>query len=224
MLKSTARPCAAWLLLTAAVALSGCKGQREAGEPRPGPARASGRASSAAAPGKIAFKDGAGALLCKLEPRGADYKLRDGAGNALGKVKVKAGAEANKVTLKGPDGETLLKIKQKAGHVSVKDGQGAKLYKIKLDGGKWKLKRADGQTLYKIKPRDYGFKVRDAAGATVAKVKRKGGRLVFKSESGEALFRLEGISDPRAGVWFAADKLGLAERAALSVFFLRIYR
>lgn len=174
--------------------------------------------------GKISFKsvkDDPGELLCKLKPKGDDYKVYDGQDTVLGKVKIRA----DRVTLKGPEGGEKWKVKHKQYGAEVEDGAGNRLYRIKAvqDGG-WKLKDKDDNTLFKLKKKDDGFEVRRADGATVAKVKERKGKLVFRTEAGQDLFELKGMTGAAAGIWWALDSFSCAERAALSLFFLEVYR
>ncbi len=184
--------------------------------PEPAPAQSAGTESV-----KIRWKDAAGKVILKLEPRDGDYKLADGADQPLGKVRVKA---TDRVTLKDADGQELWRVKLKDYGAEVEDPTGERLYKLKLeDDGVWKLRGPDDETLFKLKPRDYGYKVADAGGTTLTKVKRRDDKLVFEDEAGERLHELKGLTDTRAGMWLAIEELTLPQRAALCVFFLAIY-
>jgi hypothetical protein len=174
--------------------------------------------------GKISFKsvkDDRVELLCKLKPKGDDYKVYDGQDAVLGKVKI----TSDRVKLKGPEGAEQWKVKRKQDGAEVEDGAGKRLYRVKAsEAGGWKLEDGDGNKLFKFKKKDDGFEVRRADGTTVAKVKERTGKLVFRTEDGQDLFELKGMTRAEAGMWWALDSFSCAERAALGLFFLKVYR
>jgi hypothetical protein len=200
----------------------------EEGEKSAAPARQAAASEAAeeetGTSGKISFKsvrDGRVELLCKLKPKGDDYKVYDSQDAVLGKVKI----GADRVKLKDAGGDEKWKVKRKPDGAEVEDGAGKRLYRIKAaEQGGWKLKDEGDQTLFKFKKKDDGFEVRRADGATVAKVKERKGKLVFRSEAGQDLFELKGMTRADAGMWWALDSFSCAERAALSLFFLKVVR
>ena len=177
-------------------------------------------ASGRAAP-HLLWNAADGTTLLDLKPGPKGYKVFDGSGALVAKLRVKD----DRVKIKGPDDTEQAKLKLKSEGAELEDAAGRRLYRIKPDaGGHWKLRDADGQTLAKFKLKADGFEVRDSAGETLAKVKSREERLAFETEAGERLSVLKGTSDARAGMWLALERLPLAQRAALLVFFLEVYR
>jgi hypothetical protein len=169
---------------------------------------------------QIRLTDADDDIVCKLKPKNGDYKVYDGDDAVLGKITV----GSDRVKLKDDDGAELLKIKLKDYGAEIEDPAGNRLYKLKLDDdGTWKLRDASDSTIFKCKLKADGYEVRRASGETVAKVKAREGKLSFKTEDGTWLYGLKGVTDVRAGMWFAIDRLSMAERAAVCVFFLRVY-
>jgi hypothetical protein len=119
----------------------------------------------------------------------------------------------------------MIKVKLKDYGAEIENAAGTRLFKIKLDDdGAWKLRDPGDETIFKCKPKEDGYEVRRASGETAAKVKVRDGKLNFKTEDGADLGSLKGVTDARAGMWFAVDRLTMAERAAVCVFFLKVYR
>jgi hypothetical protein len=169
----------------------------------------------------VVWRDAAGTLLCTLRPHDDGFKIRDAQGAELGKVK----ATEDRVKLKDAGDVERWKIKRKNYGAEIEDGTGRRLFRIRSNAdGEWKLADADDATVVKCKPKADGFEVRDAHDATLAKVKPRAGKLVFESEDGARKGELEGATNPRAGMWFALERLTLAERAALFAYFEKVQR
>jgi hypothetical protein len=170
---------------------------------------------------QIRFYDADETLLCKIKSKNGDHKVYDGADKVLGKITV----SEDRVKLSDDAGTVLIKVKRKDYGAEIEDGAGNRLYKLKLgDDGSWKLRDGSDTTIFKCKLKSDGYEVRRASGETVAKVKVREGKLGFKTEDGEELFKIKGVTDARAGMWFAVEGLSMAERAAVFVFFLGVYR
>ena len=158
-------------------------------------------------------------LLCAVQPTADGWSVQLPGGAVLGTLAV----SDDRVKLADPDGVVVLKVKVKEYGAEIEDGQGVRRFKLKQDDeGHWKVRDADDETVLKCKRKSDGFEVRTADGTTVAKVKARGGGLRGTTEGGEPLFVVYGVDEPEVGMWWSVDRLELAERAAVVVFFLEV--
>lgn len=190
--------------------------KRESG-PSPRPATSVGAQGEA---GRLQYKDAAGNVLLNLRPKDEGFKLQDGLDQALGSLKV----SNDRVKLRDARDVERWKVKRKDYGAEVEDAAGARLFKVKQnDDGDLKLIDATDTLIAKSRKKDDGsYELRDPAGVTIAKVKPRDGKVVFETEQGERQAQLEGVTDARAAQWLALERFALAERAALTVFFLKV--
>jgi hypothetical protein len=166
--------------------------------------------------GAIVLRTGGNSETLSVEPDGAAFRVRGGAGRDAGKIVF----QADRAELLDPAGALVGRIKQKENGLEIESPSGERRFRIKKDDdGDWKLKDPSGKTLLKMKVKTNGWEVRDDAGKTIAKAKGHGSGATLETEEGMKLFDTPGLSDPKGAMWLVAPMLGDLEKAGLALWF-----
>ena len=164
---------------------------------------------------KIKIKNASGETVAVLKAKHYGFKVLDGDGADLGKIK----RDGDRLKVK-IGGETRFKVKPK-GEKSFKlsDSDGNTVVAVKWQDGKWKIKDGAGSAIAAIKRKSSSWAAYDATGGLIGKVKTRDAKSKIVDASGETLFSVSDTATAAGAALLAVSNIPIIQRCALYLYF-----